>query len=76
MIILSSDTQWPVNAQTKGRSPEEKKTVKKRGQGHCPLGKHLSMSHHLYLGIARLATGICLILGGSKPLPGWFGALF
>ena len=20
--------------------------------------------------------GICLILGGSKPLPGWFGALF
>ena len=33
------------------------------------LGKPLSIRCHLYLGIARLG-------GGSKPLPGWFGALF
>ena len=33
------------------------------------LGKPLSACHHLHLGIARLG-------GGSKPLPGWFGALF
>ena len=33
------------------------------------LGKHLSTCHHPHVGIARLG-------GGSKPLPGWFGALF
>ena len=38
-------------------------------------GKPHSNSGNIYLGEA-LKERICLILGGSKPLPGWFGALF
>ena len=45
--------------------------------GHCPFGGGGLNACPNGLGqlFREVQTGICLILGGSKPLPRWFGAL-
>ena len=45
--------------------------------GHCPFGGGGVNACPNGLGqlFREVQTGICLILGGSKPLPRWFGAL-
>ena len=49
--------------------------------GHCPFGGGGlnpcpdGLGHFFREEFFQVQMGICLILGGSKPLPGWFGAL-